>query len=60
MGNDGAKGLQVMKAKGSQVIGQDQQTSVVYGMPMEAVKAGVVDIELPLNQIAGEIVRRVK
>ncbi len=60
MGNDGTKGLQVMKARGSQVIAQDQQTSVVYGMPMEAVKAGVVDIELPLNQIAGEIVKRVK
>lgn len=60
MGNDGAKGLQVMKGRGSQVIGQDQQSCVVYGMPMEAVKAGVVDIELPLNKIADEIVKRVK
>ncbi len=59
MGNDGTKGLQVMKTKGSQVIGQDQQSCVVYGMPMEAVKAGVVDVELPLNRIASEIVKRV-
>lgn len=60
MGNDGAKGLQVMKERGSQVISQDEQSCVVYGMPMEAVKLGVVDIELPLMRIAGEIVKRVK
>lgn len=60
MGNDGAKGLQVMKERGSQVIGQDQQSCVVYGMPMEAMKLGVVDVELPLDRIAGEIVKRVK
>ncbi len=60
MGSDGAKGLQVMKGKGSQVIAQDQQSCVVYGMPMEAVKIGVVDVELPLNRIASEIVKRVK
>ncbi len=59
MGSDGAKGLQVMKARGSQVIAQDQQSCVVYGMPMEAVKMGVVDVELPLQRIAGEIVKRV-
>lgn len=59
MGSDGAKGLQVMKERGSQVIAQDQQSCVVYGMPMEAVKMGVVDVELPLQRIAGEIVKRV-
>ncbi len=60
MGSDGTKGLQVMKAKGSQVIAQDQKTCVVYGMPMEAVRSGVVDIEIPLARIADEIVKRVK
>lgn len=60
MGSDGTKGLQVMKAKGAQVIAQDQKTCVVYGMPMEAVRAGVVDIEIPLDRIADEIMKRVK
>lgn len=60
MGADGALGLRLMKRNGCRVIAQDQQSCVVYGMPMEAVKAGVVDIILPLNQIAGKITQIVK
>ena len=59
MGCDGTLGLRLMKRQGAQVIAQDQATSVVYGMPMEAVRAGVVDVVLPLSEIAAEIKRRV-
>jgi two-component system, chemotaxis family, protein-glutamate methylesterase/glutaminase len=55
MGHDGAAGLRLMKAKGARVIAQDEETSVVFGMPMEAINAGVVDLVLPLDQIAPAI-----
>jgi len=55
MGRDGTVGLRLMKRSGAKVLAQDENTCVVYGMPMEAVKAGVVDLVLPLNQIAGKI-----
>jgi len=57
MGADGTRGLQAMKAKGASSLAQDQATSVVYGMPHEAFKAGVVDAVLPLDKIANEIAR---
>ena len=52
MGNDGTKGLQLLKQKGAYVIAQDEKTSVVWGMPGSAVKAGVVDEELPITEIS--------
>jgi two-component system chemotaxis response regulator CheB len=60
MGCDGTHGLRLMKRQGAQVIAQDQASCVVYGMPMEAVKAGVVDAVIPLSDIGPEIMRRVK
>jgi len=60
MGCDGTLGLRLMKRQGAQVIAQDQASCVVYGMPQEAVKAGVVDLVLPLSDIAAEIMRRVQ
>ncbi len=60
MGSDGVLGLRLMKRRGARVIGQDKETCVVYGMPMEAVKAGVTDVVLPLARIAPEIVRMVQ
>ena len=60
MGSDGTLGLRLMKRHGAQVIAQDQATCVVYGMPQEAVKAGVVDVVLPLPEIGAEIMRRVR
>jgi two-component system chemotaxis response regulator CheB len=59
MGSDGVLGLRLMKRLGAQVIAQDKQTCVVFGMPGEAINAGVVDRVVPLNHIATEIVRRV-
>ncbi len=57
MGRDGVKGLQVLKKKGAAVLAQDKKTSIVFGMPMEAIRAGVVDQVAPLSSLAGEINR---
>lgn len=60
MGGDGAKGLLEMRNKGAHTIGQDEATSVVYGMPREADKIGAVERVVPLHQIAEAIVEDVK
>jgi two-component system chemotaxis response regulator CheB len=51
MGSDGAEGLLEIKRAGGSVIVQNEATSVVYGMPRAAVKAGVADRVLPLAEI---------
>lgn len=55
MGDDGARGLKEMKEAGSPTLAQDEKTSVVWGMPGEAVKLGGVDRVLPLSKIAQEL-----
>ena len=55
MGSDGAKGLLAMRNAGAETIGQDQKTSVVYGMPAVAANIGAVQLELPLGDIARHI-----
>ncbi len=60
MGNDGSKGLRLIKRHGSPVIAQDEESCVVYGMPKEAVNAGVVDLSVPLDRIAAEIIKTTK
>lgn len=57
MGDDGAKGMLEMKEAGAYTIAQDEATSVVYGMPKEAVKQGGVDKIAPLQNIALEVMR---
>ena len=57
MGSDGADALREMKQAGALTIAQDEQTSVVWGMPGEAVSRGGVDIVLPLNEISTKILR---
>ena len=56
MGADGARGLTKMHAAGSYTIGQDKDTCVVYGMPMEAYKMGGVTRQFPLDQISDELI----
>lgn len=55
MGSDGTLGLRLLKRQGCFVIAQDEASCVVYGMPKAAVDAGVADVILPLNSIAGRI-----
>lgn len=57
MGDDGAKGMREMKDNGAYNIAQDEATSVVFGMPQEAIKHGGVDKIMPLQRIASEVVR---
>ncbi|MBU4440300.1 MAG: chemotaxis response regulator protein-glutamate methylesterase [Acetobacterium sp.] len=57
MGRDGANGLLKMKKTGAYTIGQDEKTSIVYGMPMVAYNIGGVEKQLPLDRIADEIIR---
>lgn len=59
MGNDGTAGTRMLKRGGSFTIAQDEASCVVFGMPREAILAGVIDSVLPLNQIAGAIVRAI-
>jgi two-component system chemotaxis response regulator CheB len=57
MGADGAAGLLEMKEAGSQTIAQDEATSVVFGMPREAIRRGAAAKVLPLERIAEGIMR---
>ncbi|MGB6984379.1 MAG: chemotaxis response regulator protein-glutamate methylesterase [Candidatus Aquilonibacter sp.] len=52
MGNDGVHGLRELKERGGYVVGQDEATCVVYGMPRAAAKEGLVDREVPLDEIS--------
>jgi two-component system chemotaxis response regulator CheB len=55
MGHDGAEGLLNMKQNGSFTLGQDEKSSVVYGMPKAAFELGAVEQQLPLASIAQAI-----
>lgn len=57
MGDDGARGLQEMHAAGAFTLAQDEASSVVFGMPKEAIALGAVDRILSLEQLAPEILR---
>jgi two-component system chemotaxis response regulator CheB len=59
MGNDGTEGMRMLKRGGSLNIAEDETTCVVFGMPREAILAGVVDTIAPLGKIAGTIVRAI-
>jgi two-component system chemotaxis response regulator CheB len=57
MGQDGLRGVEVLKARGARVFAQDEPTSVVWGMPGAITNAGLADRVLPLNQMVTEILR---
>jgi two-component system chemotaxis response regulator CheB len=59
MGQDGFRGCEHIREAGGQIIAQDEASSVVWGMPGFVARAGMADQVLPIQQIAGEIVRRV-
>ena len=56
MGSDGAMGMGAIRKAGGRTIAEHEKTCVVYGMPRAAIELGVVDLVLPLPQIAGAIV----
>jgi two-component system chemotaxis response regulator CheB len=57
MGRDGAAGLLKMRHAGARTLGQNEKTSVVYGMPRVAFELGAVEQQLPLNAIGEEILK---
>jgi len=59
MGNDGAKAMREMKDAGSYNFVQDEASSVVFGMPKEAIAHGAADEVLPLKEIALALVKKI-
>ena len=58
MGSDGANGLHAMKRAGAFTIGQDEKSSVIYGMPKVAFDIGAVTQQLPLQSIGEAVLKR--
>jgi two-component system chemotaxis response regulator CheB len=59
MGNDGANGSKAIKAAGGLVLAQDEATSVIFGMPAEAIKTGAVEQVLGIDDIYPALEKRV-
>ena len=57
MGKDGAEELKLMKDKGAVTIAQDKDSSVVHGMPGEAIRLGAASYVLPPDRIAAALAR---
>ena len=51
MGADGCEGAKILKQKGALIWAQDEDTSVIYGMPMAVTKAELVDEVLSLDRV---------
>jgi two-component system chemotaxis response regulator CheB len=60
MGQDGAKGLALMKQRRAVIIAQDEGTSIVFGMAKQPVSTGIVDVVAPLETLAREIMKTVR
>ncbi len=59
MGNDGANGARAIKSAGGLVLAQDEATCVIFGMPAEVIKTGVVDQVLGIDDVYPAIEKRV-
>lgn len=60
MGQDGLRGCEHIRESGGQILAQDQETSVVWGMPGFVANAGLADKVLSLDQLGMEIIRRAR
>ncbi|MDR1031476.1 MAG: chemotaxis-specific protein-glutamate methyltransferase CheB [Treponema sp.] len=60
MGKDGAAGTQAIRKAGGLTIAQDEQSSLIYGMPKSAIETGCVDLVLPLKAIAKRLIALTK
>src|ERR1700728_1245620 len=60
MGSDGLRGCEQIHEAGGRIIVQDEPSSVVWGMPGYVAQAGLAERVVPLNDIANEIMRRVR
>ncbi len=57
MGNDGAEGLLEMRNSGAHTIAQDEESSIVFGMPMEAIKREAAERVVTLTKIAENLIK---
>ncbi len=57
MGQDGLRGVELLRHEGAYVIAQDEQSSIVWGMPGYVARSGLADTVLPLSQVVPEILR---
>jgi two-component system, chemotaxis family, protein-glutamate methylesterase/glutaminase len=57
MGQDGLRGVEILKSQGASILAQDEASSVVWGMPGAVVDAGLADRVLALEQVMPEILR---
>ena len=55
MGQDGAQGMLELKKRGFKTVAQDEQTSIIYGMPKSAYEIGACDFVMSINEIAQDI-----
>jgi two-component system chemotaxis response regulator CheB len=55
MGKDGAAGLLAVRQSGGQTIAQDEASSVVFGMPREAIALDAAQVVAPLAEVAGTL-----
>jgi len=55
MGQDGVDGLRAIRHAGGRTIAESEATAVVYGMPAAAVKAGLADFILPLDEVCAAL-----
>ena len=60
MGKDGAAAMLEMKRAGAYNLAQDEQSSVVFGMPRAAIESGAVDEIVPLDRMAERVLARVR
>jgi len=60
MGRDGAAGLLKMRGAGARTLSQDEASSLIYGMPMEAWKQGGSEKQVSLDQVPGELLATLK
>lgn len=57
MGRDGADGIGEIKKSGGRTIAQDEKTSVIFGMPKEAIERGAIDKVLSIDKIAEDLLK---
>lgn len=60
MGKDGLDGAKMIKEKGGRIIVQDEETSVIWGMPKSIIKAGLADEVLPISKISEAIIKYIE
>jgi two-component system chemotaxis response regulator CheB len=56
MGDDGARGLLNMRQAGAHTLAQDEESSVVFGMPKEAIKHGGAEVVVPLSNVTEQLI----